>query len=220
MCPIETPEGPNIGLIVSLATYTTVNEYGFLETPYRKVVDGRGHRRISSPVARWTRKVLHRPGQRQLTTSAGSSSSPPCPAGIGRLREVGPQGPPIYGRLAQADHFGVSAACMPFLEHDDANRALMGSNMQRQAVPLVFTEPPRVGTGMERKTAYDSGVLIKAKRAGVVDYVDAFKVVLIPDEVRASATSTCYQVCRDQPGYRLQSASHCLQGRRYPRARS
>ncbi len=180
MCPIETPEGPNIGLIVSLATYTTVNEYGFLETPYRKVVGGR----VSDDI-----EFLSAMDEDRYYIAQASAKIDDKGNFLEEQVSVRHQGDYTtrgakdiqYMDVSPKQVISVSAALIPFLEHDDANRTLMGSNMQRQAVPLLFTEPPRVGTGMEKKTAYDSGVLIKAKRAGVVSWVDAFKVIVTPD---------------------------------------
>ena len=181
MCPIETPEGPNIGLIVSLATYTTVNEYGFLETPYRKVKEGQVTKDIQYLSAMDEDKYYIAQASAKIDAKGNFAEPSVSCRHQGDYTMRGPK-ELQYMDVSPKQIISVSAALVPFLEHDDANRALMGSNMQRQAVPLVFTEPPRVGTGMERKTAYDSGVLTKAKRAGVVDYVDAFKVVLIPDD--------------------------------------
>ncbi len=167
MCPIETPEGPNIGLIVSLANYTRVNEYGFLETPYRRVVDGVATHEIEYLSAMDEEKhyiaqanaEIDEKGQFQgrMISVRRSGDYTTKPAEDIQYMDVSPK-----------QVISVSASLIPFLEHDDANRALMGSNMQRQAVPLVFPEPPRVGTGMEAKTAYDSGVVVKAQRNGVV----------------------------------------------------
>ncbi len=180
MCPIETPEGPNIGLIVSLATYTAVNEYGFLETPYRKVEEGKASRHIeylsamdedkyyiAQASARIDKKGEFLDDQVSCRHQGDYTTRP--------AKEL------QYMDVSPKQIISVSAALVPFLEHDDANRALMGSNMQRQAVPLVFPEPPRVGTGMEEKCAYDSGVLVKARRDGVVEFVDAYKVLVIPE---------------------------------------
>ncbi len=181
MCPIETPEGPNIGLIVSLATYTTVNEYGFLETPYRKVIKGR----VSEDI-----EFLSAMDEDRYYIAQASAKIDDKGNFLEEQVSVRHQGDYTtrtandiqYMDVSPKQVISVSAALIPFLEHDDANRTLMGSNMQRQAVPLLFTDPPRVGTGMEKKTAYDSGVLIKARRAGVVAFVDAFKVIIQPDE--------------------------------------
>jgi DNA-directed RNA polymerase subunit beta len=181
MCPIETPEGPNIGLIVSLATYTAVNEYGFLETPYRRVENGKATKKVEYLSAMDEDKYYVAQASARIDKSGNFVDEQISCRHQGdyttrTANEI------QYMDVSPKQIISVSAALVPFLEHDDANRALMGSNMQRQAVPLVFPEAPRVGTGMEQKTAYDSGVLVKAKREGVVDYVDANHVVIKPDE--------------------------------------
>ncbi len=181
MCPIETPEGPNIGLIVSLATYTTVNEYGFLETPYRKVRDGKVTDDIEFLSAMDEDKYYVAQASAKID-NAGNFLEESISCRHQGDYTTRPANELQYMDVSPKQIISVSAALIPFLEHDDANRALMGSNMQRQAVPLLFTDPPRVGTGMEKKCAYDSGVLIKAKRAGVVAWVDALRVVIQPDE--------------------------------------
>ncbi|GHV80785.1 DNA-directed RNA polymerase subunit beta [Spirochaetia bacterium] len=180
MCPIETPEGPNIGLIVSLANYTRVNEYGFLETPYRKVSDGVATEHVEYLSAMDEDRYYIAQASAKLTTG-------------GRFAEeqISCRRQGDYTTRAASDIqymdvspkqiISVSASLIPFLEHDDANRALMGSNMQRQAVPLVFPEAPRVGTGMEGKCAYDSGVLAKARRSGTVVRVTSHVIIIKPD---------------------------------------
>ena len=197
MCPIETPEGPNIGLIVSLANYTQVNEYGFLETPYRKVIKGKVSRDIvylsamdeeKSYIAQANAPISEK-GEflsKQVSVRRGGDYSTRAPEQI-QYMDVSPK-----------QIISVSASLIPFLEHDDANRALMGSNMQRQAVPLVFPEPPRVGTGMEKKTAYDSGVLVKARRAGTVVYVSSSRVVIDPDEKANTQDQDVYSLIKYQ----------------------
>jgi len=197
MCPIETPEGPNIGLIVSLATYTTVNEYGFLEAPYRRVRNGIVTDEIEYLSAIDEDKYYIAQASAHIDKSGKFlDQTVSCrhqgdytmrsPAEI-QFMDVSPK-----------QIISVSAALIPFLEHDDANRALMGSNMQRQAVPLVFTEPPRIGTGMEWKTAYDSGVLVKAKRSGIVDYVDANRIVIRPEKPESPDDTDVYQLIKYQ----------------------
>ena len=180
MCPIETPEGPNIGLIVSLANYTTVNEYGFLETPYRKVEDGVVTRKIEYLSA------IEEENFFIAQAGAAIDASGKLPEHLMAVRKGGDYisaGPELiqYMDVSPKQIISVSASLIPFLEHDDANRALMGSNMQRQAVPLIQPEPPRVGTGMEGKTAYDSGVLVLADRAGTVVHVTSREVRVRPD---------------------------------------
>ena len=180
MCPIETPEGPNIGLIVSLANYTRVNSYGFLETPYRKVVDGRVTRDIEYLSAIDEEKYFIAQAGAPIDDD-GQFKETLVPVRRGGDYITREPDSIQYMDVSPKQIISVSASLIPFLEHDDANRALMGSNMQRQAVPLVIPEPPRVGTGMEEKTAYDSGVLVLAKRAGAVDYVSSQRVEVRPD---------------------------------------
>lgn len=172
MCPIETPEGPNIGLIVSLAIFTRVNEYGFLETPYRKVVDGKATDTVEYLSAMDEDRYYI--GQ----VAEGMKSDGSFPTEMVSCRHVGDYTTRNvkdiqYMDVSPRQVISVSASLVPFLEHDDANRALMGCNMQRQGVPLLFPEPPFVGTGMEAKAAYDSGVLIKAKHDGEVVWVES-----------------------------------------------
>jgi DNA-directed RNA polymerase subunit beta len=170
ICPIETPEGPNIGLINSLATFARVNKYGFIESPYRKVADGKVTDEVSI-CRRWKRPSTRCPGQRRLTKTASSSTNSSS-AAI-RRRDAHAAREVDLMDVSPKQLVSVAAALIPFLENDDANRALMGSNMQRQAVPLVRAEAPFVGTGMEPVVARDSGAAIAARRAGVVDQVDA-----------------------------------------------
>ncbi len=172
MCPIETPEGPNIGLIVSLAIYTRVNDYGFLEAPYRKVVDGKATNEVEYLSAMDEDRYVI--GQ----VTEGMKADGSFPTEMVSVRHHGDYSTRNvkdiqYMDVSPRQVVSVSAALVPFLEHDDANRALMGCNMQRQGVPLLFPEPPFVGTGMEGKAAYDSGVLIKAKHDGEVVWVES-----------------------------------------------
>ncbi|MBQ3837592.1 MAG: DNA-directed RNA polymerase subunit beta, partial [Treponema sp.] len=180
MCPIETPEGPNIGLIVSLAIYTRVNDYGFLEAPYRKIEKGKATNKVEYLSAMDEDKYYI--GQ----VSEGMKSDGSFATDMISCRHRGDyttRAPKDvqYMDVSPRQVISVSAALIPFLEHDDANRALMGCNMQRQAVPLLFPEPPHVGTGMEKKCAYDSGVLVKAKRAGEVVKVTSECVTVKPE---------------------------------------
>ncbi len=172
MCPIETPEGPNIGLIVSLAMYTRINDYGFLEAPYRKVVDGKATKEVEYLSAMDEDKYYIG----QIVEGMKEDGSFPTETISCRNRGNYTQRAPKdvqYIDVSPRQVISVSASMIPFLEHDDANRALMGCNMQRQAVPLLFPEPPHVGTGMEKRCAYDSGVLVKSKHDGVVTYVSS-----------------------------------------------
>ena len=177
ICPIETPEGPNIGLINSLATYAKINRYGFIETPYRKVVDGR----VTDEVG-----YISAMEEGRYTIAQANAELDAKNAFVGELIPIRRAGEIGLARPTDIELMDVSpkqlvsvaAALIPFLENDDANRALMGSNMQRQAVPLVRAEAPIVGTGMEARVARDSGVTIVARRAGVIDQVDATRIVV------------------------------------------
>jgi DNA-directed RNA polymerase subunit beta len=181
VCPIETPEGPNIGLINSLATYARTNEYGFLESPYRRVVDGQLTDDIEYLSA--INEAEHVIAQASATVDENGRFTDDLVA-VRHMSEftVMPPERIDYMDVSPKQVVSIAAALIPFLEHDDANRALMGSNMQRQAVPTLVSDKPLVGTGMERYVARDSGVCVVAKRAGVVDSVDASRIV-----VRASA---------------------------------
>ncbi|MDR1302554.1 MAG: DNA-directed RNA polymerase subunit beta, partial [Treponema sp.] len=186
MCPIETPEGPNIGLIVSLANYTRVNEYGFLETPYRKVSHGVATTEIEYLSAMDEDRYYIAQASAKLNNDGSFVDEQVSCRRQGDYTTRGPEDIQ-YMDVSPKQIISVSASLIPFLEHDDANRALMGSNMQRQAVPLVFPEAPRVGTGMEGKCAYDSGVLVKARRAGTVVRVTSQEITIEPDMSTALA---------------------------------
>ncbi len=172
MCPIETPEGPNIGLIGSLCTYARINEYGFIETPYRKVEEGK----VTSEIQYLTADVEDRYTIAQANERLKDDGSFVNPRVTCRLRDdiliVSPEQVDFMD-VSPKQLVSIATALIPFLENDDAGRALMGSNMQRQAVPLIRTEAPLVGTGMELKAAVDSGVVLSAKRAGTVERVCA-----------------------------------------------
>jgi DNA-directed RNA polymerase subunit beta len=177
VCPIETPEGPNIGLINSLSVYAKANDFGFLETPYRRVVDGRV-----------TMDIEYLSAIEENGTVIAQADSPVDADGnlTDEMVSVRSQGEFIRSSPEKVTHMDVSprqvvsvaASLIPFLEHDDANRALMGSNMQRQAVPTLRADKPLVGTGMERHVARDSGVCVVAKRGGKIEYVDASRIVV------------------------------------------
>ena len=177
VCPIETPEGPNIGLINSLATYARTNEYGFLETPYRRVVDGQVTDDIEYLSA--INEAEHVIAQASATVDKKGRFTDDLVA-VRHMNEftVMPPERIDYMDVSPKQVVSIAAAIIPFLEHDDANRALMGSNMQRQAVPTLVSDKPLVGTGMERYVARDSGVCVVAKRSGVVDSVDASRIVV------------------------------------------
>ncbi|RLA45808.1 MAG: DNA-directed RNA polymerase subunit beta [Gammaproteobacteria bacterium] len=177
VCPIETPEGPNIGLINSLANYARTNDYGFLETPYRKVVDGR----VADEV-----EYLSAINEAEYVIAQASATLDKN----GKLTEqlvavryqseftVKPPGEVQYMDVSARQIVSVASSLIPFLEHDDANRALMGSNMQRQAVPTLKSDKPLVGTGIERVLASDSGVCVVARRGGVIENADAARIVV------------------------------------------
>ena len=184
VCPIETPEGPNIGLINSLATYARTNEYGFLESPYRKVVNGKVTEEIEFLSA--INEAEHVIAQASATLDKNMKFVDDLIA-VRHMNEftVMPPERVDYMDVSPKQVVSVAAALIPFLEHDDANRALMGSNMQRQAVPTLVSDKPLVGTGMERYVAADSGVCVVAKRSGVVDSVDASRIVVRVNEADA-----------------------------------
>ncbi len=177
ICPIETPEGPNIGLINSLATYARVNKYGFIESPYRKVIDGK----VSDEVVYLSamEETRHYVAQASVPlTDEGKFFEDLVSCRHGGDALMVPAEKVDYVDVSPKQLVSVAAALIPFLENDDANRALMGSNMQRQAVPLLKPEAPFVGTGMEEVVARDSGAAITAKRTGVVDQIDGTRIVI------------------------------------------
>jgi DNA-directed RNA polymerase subunit beta len=186
VCPIETPEGPNIGLINSLSVYARTNEFGFLETPYRKVIDGKVTNEIDYLSAIEEGRYVIAQANAELD-EAGNL--------IDELVTCREKGETIlatpdrvqYMDVATGQVVSVAASLIPFLEHDDANRALMGANMQRQAVPCLRPEKSFVGTGIERDVAVDSGTTVIARRGGVVDYVDANRVVVRVNDEEAMA---------------------------------
>ncbi|MCX5777407.1 MAG: DNA-directed RNA polymerase subunit beta [Candidatus Firestonebacteria bacterium] len=181
MCPIETPEGPNIGLISSLSSYARINELGFIETPYREVKNGVVTGKIEFLAAdkedEFTIAQANTPLDEKcrlvekMMVARNKGDFPLVPAEKINYMDVSPM-----------QLVSISTALIPFLEHDDANRALMGSNMQRQSVPLVKSEAPIIGTGIEYKVAYDSEVMVVAKNAGIVEYVDAKRIEIYNDE--------------------------------------
>jgi DNA-directed RNA polymerase subunit beta len=175
MCPIETPEGPNIGLIVSLCNYARVNKYGFLETPYRRVENGKVTNKVDYLSAMDEEKYFIAQANTPIDDSGKFLSTQISVRKSGDYITKEPA-EISYMDISPKQIVSVAAALIPFLEHDDANRALMGSNMQRQAVPLLFTDSPLVGTGMEEVAAYDSGVCIISKYAGEVVYVTALEI--------------------------------------------
>ncbi|MDR0308081.1 MAG: DNA-directed RNA polymerase subunit beta [Chitinispirillales bacterium] len=177
LCPIETPEGPNIGLIASLSTFARVNEFGFIETPYQKIENGIATGNIEYLTADQEDNYIIA----QANTPADKSGKITDNMLFARYRGDFPIVSPqevTYMDVSPMQLVSIAAGLIPFLEHDDANRALMGSNMQRQAVPLLRTEAPFVGTGLEGRAAIDSGCMIIAKSAGVVEKVDATKIIV------------------------------------------
>jgi DNA-directed RNA polymerase subunit beta len=181
MCPIETPEGPNIGLITSLCTYTRVNDFGFLETPYRKVV--KGHATGDVVYLSADREDLHTIAQANtLLDKKGKIIEEYIKARHKGEFMIMHRGDVDLMDISPNQIVSVAASLIPFLEHDDANRALMGSNMQRQAVPLLNTEGPIIGTGMERQAAVDSGSVIVARRPGKIEEVTADHITIVPDK--------------------------------------
>ena len=176
ICPIETPEGPNIGLINSLATFARVNKYGFIESPYRKIVDGKVTEDVLYLSAMEEAKHYVAQANAELDKSGGFTEEFVICRHAGEVM-MAPRENVDLMDVSPKQMVSVAAALIPFLENDDANRALMGSNMQRQAVPLVRAEAPFVGTGMEPIVARDSGAAIAARRTGIVDQVDATRIV-------------------------------------------
>ena len=208
ICPIETPEGPNIGLISSLSTYARVNSFGFVETPYRKVVDG---------IATIDIEYLTADQEDRYTIAQANAPLNEKGAFVdslvkARQRDDYPMIAPEeveYMDVSPRQLVSAAAALIPFLEHDDANRALMGSNMQRQAVPLLFTEAPLVGTGMESKVARDSGAVVLARNPGEVVRVDADRIVVRRDKKHSTPLSPLDTADEDE--YRLTKFSRSNQ---------
>ncbi|MDH4224760.1 MAG: DNA-directed RNA polymerase subunit beta, partial [Deltaproteobacteria bacterium] len=214
ICPVETPEGPNIGLIASLATYARINDFGFIETPYRKVEDEKVSDTISylSAIEEDQFKIAQantpfndkREFENELVSSRHNGDFIVMNRSEVEFMDVAPK------QIVSA-----AASLIPFLEHDDANRALMGSNMQRQAVPLVSPQAPLVGTGMEGKIAVDSGALVVAKRSGVVDRIDSGRIViqadvdLTADSVVVPANVDIYHLSK----YRRSNQNTCINQR-------
>lgn len=183
VCPIESPEGPNIGLIMSLTNYARVNEYGFLETPYRKVVNGKVTNKVEYLSAMEEDHYTIVQSDAQLNSDRTFARELVPARKKGDYFNARPEDVK-YMDISPKQLVSVSTSLIPFLEHDDANRALMGSNMQRQAVPLLKPQTPRVGTGMEFKAAYDSGVVAIAKRDGTVKRVTNRKIEIRPDNAK------------------------------------
>ena len=197
ICPIETPEGPNIGLIASLSTFARVNEYGFIETPYRTVTEG-----ALKDEVKWF-SALEEEGKYVAQASADVDEKRRFKENLVSTHYNGEFRMALRDQIELMDvapnqMVSVAAALVPFLEHDDANRALMGANMQRQAVPLVRTEAPLVGTGMELRVAIDSGVCMVARREGTIESVDAERIVVRPAEGDGDEVPDIYHLSKYQ----------------------
>jgi len=179
MCPIETPEGPNIGLIGSLSSYAEISEHGFVTTPYRVVKDGEVTDELVHLDATQEEQQLIAQANHPVDPKTNKLKGPEvlCRTQAGQYVYVEPTEVDMID-VSPEQIWSVATAMIPFLEHDDANRALMGSNMQRQAVPLLKTDAPLVGTGMERRAALDTGDVLLARNAGTVDFVDATRIVV------------------------------------------
>jgi len=199
ICPIETPEGPNIGLINSLVTYARINQYGFIESPYRRVVDGRVTEEVVylSAIEEGRYKIAQANAE---LDDDGRFVNEFVSVRVGGDFTIVPPADIEFIDVSPKQLVSVAAALIPFLENDDANRALMGSNMQRQAVPLLQAEAPFVGTGMEDVVARDSGAAVGAKRTGIVDQVDGSRIVIrVTDEAaRADRVVDIYNLRKFQ----------------------
>ena len=201
MCPIETPEGPNIGLIGSLSTYARLNRYGFIETPYRRASDGKVTKKIDYLTADEEARAIIAQANAELNSDGTFADAKVLVRGRQNEIEYVDPSEVDYMDVSPKQIISVSTACIPFLEHDDANRALMGANMQRQAVPLVRPQAPYVGTGLEFRAAVDAGDVIVANENGTVEDVTAARIVLATpsgdrityrlDKFRRSNQSTC-----------------------------
>ena len=213
ICPIETPEGGNIGLILTLANYAKINEFGFIETPYRKVLDG-----VVLMDDEET-KYLDVNDEEKSTIAQGNAYVEKSGKDFVLKGDVSVRANQDYSTaspdkvnwmdVSPKQVVSVAASLIPFLEHDDANRALMGSNMQRQAVPLVFPETPRVGTGMEKRTAYDSSIMVKSRRAGEVVYVSSVAIKVKPDAPSVPGELDVYELRK----YEITNQDSCMNQR-------
>ncbi len=214
MCPIETPEGPNIGLIGSLSSYARINEYGFIESPYIIVEKGKGKvtDRIEYLTADVETKCIVIPASEPLDENGVIIADQVVGRRRGDIKEY-PSKEVDYMEVSPQQMVSVATAMIPFLENDDANRALMGANMQRQAVPLLKTEAPIIGTGMESKAAKDSGVVLLATKDGVVDYVSAEKIVIKNDD-HTKTTHKLLKFKRSNQGTCINQRPLCMVGER------
>ncbi|MGI9085662.1 MAG: DNA-directed RNA polymerase subunit beta [Aeromicrobium sp.] len=192
MCPIETPEGPNIGLIGSLASYGRINSFGFVETPYRRVVKGKVSKEVDYLTATDEDRYIIAQANSPLTDAGKFVDAAVLVRQRGGEAELRPAAEVDYMDVSPRQMVSVATALIPFLEHDDANRALMGSNMQRQAVPLIRNDAPLIGTGMEFRAAVDAGDVTVAKKPGVVKEVSADSIEIMEDE----GTYTTYRLAK------------------------
>ncbi len=192
ICPVETPEGQNIGLITSLAGFAKLNEYGFIMTPYRKVVDGKLTDEIVYMTADEEENYYICPATIDVTEN-NEIADEEVPVRFNRDNLMVSKLKVNYSDVSPSQIVSITTSMIPFLEHDDANRALMGANMQRQAVPLLKTEAPIVGTGVEYFAALDSGAVVKAKEDGVVDYVDSKRIVITNSKGKQEYELISYQ---------------------------
>ncbi|MDD4390864.1 MAG: DNA-directed RNA polymerase subunit beta [Eubacteriales bacterium] len=202
MCPIETPEGPNIGLIGSLTTYGKINEYGFIETPYRKVdkENGKVTEIVEYLTADEEEMLIIAQANEPLDAEGHFINTKIASRCMGGEIGLIPRETVDYMDVSPKQVVSVATAMIPFLENDDANRALMGSNMQRQAVPLMITQAPIVGTGMESRAARDSGVVILARNAGTVEFVDTEKIIIVRDDGNGRDTYNLLKFKRSNQG--------------------
>ena len=195
MCPIETPEGPNIGLIGSLSSYAQVSEHGFVTTPYRVVEDGVVSDEIVHFDATQEEDKVIAQANAEFDPKTGKLKGPQVlvRAGEQEYATASPKEVDLMD-VSPTQIWSVATALIPFLEHDDANRALMGSNMQRQAVPLLKPDPPLIGTGMERRAAVDTGDVVLAENDGEVSHVDAERIV-VSQRLEAKTSTRCTSSC-------------------------
>ncbi|MDE2008530.1 MAG: DNA-directed RNA polymerase subunit beta [Candidatus Omnitrophica bacterium] len=217
VCPIETPEGPNIGLIASLTTCARVNELGFIETPYRKVVDGKVSKKYEFLTADVDQNKYIAQANSPVDEHGKFTESLVSCRYKGDFPRVKPE-KVEYMDVSPKQLVSVAAALIPFLEHDDANRALMGSNMQRQSVPLMIPEVPLVGTGMEEKVARDSGVVVLAQEGGTVSKVDGREIVIgktsypLKNFQRSNANTCVHQRPLVKPGQKVEAGQTIADG--------
>lgn len=202
ICPIETPEGPNIGLINNLATYARINEYGFIETPYRQVVKGKITDQVKYLTAGEEKHYIIAQANIELSPDNIIKNNNVIARSNGQNIIVGPN-EVEYIDVSPKQIVSIATSCIPFLENDDANRALMGANMQRQAIPLLKPQTPIVGTGVEYAVARDSGLAVVANLPGIVEYVDAYEII-----VKSKDEVTTYELSRFERSNQGTSVTH------------